>query len=163
MKKIKRIGIAMLVATLFVSCSLSKTEKTARKSIDGNWVLNKVTYDTEGIFNATLFDDATAACFEGSQWFFRSNNSTGTYDITDANCETGVRNIRWSANEIGKDTGNFDFSMKFTDAKKNDIQKNTGYRMNLKYLDDNSMQITQTIQFEGEPFNINLNFTRTTL
>jgi hypothetical protein len=50
--------------------------------------------------------------------------------------------------------------MKFTDEKKRDIQKDTGYRMLLKYLDDNSMQITQTVSFEGKPFNINLNFTR---
>jgi hypothetical protein len=74
-----------------------------------------------------------------------------------------VRTFRWAANEIGKNTGNFDFTMKFTDGKKNDLQEDTGYRMSLKYLDDNSMQMTQTIQFEGEPFKINLNFTRTTL
>ena len=153
----------MLIATLFVSCSLSKVEKSARKTVDGNWMLNSVTYDSEGVFNTVLLDDATASCFENSQWFFRSNNSTGTYNIINPDCTTGQRNFRWSANEIGKDTGNFDFTLKFTDEKKKDIQKNSGYRMNLKYLDENSMQIIQTVQFEGEPFNINLNFTRTTL
>lgn len=159
----KKLGILLLISTLFVSCSLSKVEKSARKTIDGNWVLNSVTYDTQGVFNTVLFNDATASCFKDSQWFFRSNNSTGTYNIINADCSTGVRNFRWAANEIGKNTGNFNFTMKFTDAKKNDIQEDTGYRMSLKYLDDNSMQITQTIQFEGKPFNINLNYTRTTL
>ncbi len=159
----KKLGITLLIATLFVSCSLSKVEKSARKTVDGNWLLNSVTYDEKGVFNTQLLNDVTASCFKDSQWFFRSNNSTGTYNITNSECSTGERNFRWSANEIGKNTGSFDFTMKFTDAKKKDIDKNTGYRMNLKYLDDSTMQITQTIQFEGKPFNINLNFTRTTL
>lgn len=159
----RKLGIIVLVATLFVSCSLSKVEKTARKTVDGSWLLNSVTYDTQGVFNTQLFEDATASCFTGSQWSFRSNNSTGTYDIINADCSTGVRNFRWAADEIGKNTGDFDFTMKITDAKKKDVEKNTGFRMKMKYLDDNSMQITQTVQFEGKPFNINLNFTRTTL
>lgn len=158
----KKIASLAIIAMLLTSCSLSKQEKTARKTIDGTWTLTKVTYDTPGNFNSTLFDDTTASCFEGSQWFFRSNNSTGTYDIINANCPTGVRNIRWSSSEIGKNTGNFDFTLKFTDEKKNDIQKNTGYRMVLNHVDDNTMKITQTVSFEGAPFKINLNFSRLT-
>ncbi len=158
----KKISVLMIIAVIMTSCSLSKQEKTARKTIDGTWSLTKVTYDSPGTFNATLFDDTTASCFEGSQWFFRSNNSTGTYNIINANCPTGERNIRWSSNEIGKGTGNYDFTMKFTDEKKNDIQKNVGYRMALNYLDDNSMTLVQTVNFEGKPFKINLNFTRLT-
>lgn len=159
----KKLGIAFMVATLFVSCSLSKVEKTARRTVDGNWILNSVTYDSSGTFNTTLFNDVTASCFEGSQWFFRSNNSTGTYDISNADCSTGVRYFRWAADEQGKNTGDFDFTLKFTDAKKKDLESKTGFRMKMKYLDDNAMQITQTVQFEGKPFHINLNFTRTTL
>ncbi|MBA6154456.1 lipocalin family protein [Gelidibacter maritimus] len=159
----KKIGITLFMAALLVSCSLSKIEKSARNTIDGNWVLNSVTYDEPGVFNTILFEDATASCFTDSQWFFRSNNSTGTYTIIDTDCSTGVRYFRWAANEIGKDTGDFEFTLKFTDEKKNDLEDKTGYRMKMKYLDANSMQITQTIQFEGKPFNINLNFTRTTL
>lgn len=159
----KKIGITLLAATLFVSCSLSKVEKSARRTVDGNWQLNSVTYDEKGVFNTHLLNDGLATCFENSQWFFRSNNSTGTYNILNSDCSTGVRNFRWAANEIGKDSGVFDFTLKFTDDKKKDFEKNTGYRMNLKYLDDNHMQITQTIQFEGKPFNINMNFTKTTL
>lgn len=158
----KKLAAFLFIATLLTSCSLSKQDKSARKTIDGTWSLTKVTYDTPGTFNSTLFDDTTASCFEGSQWTFRSNNSTGTYDIINAECPTGVRNIRWSSNEIGKKTGVYDFKMKFTDQKKNDIQKNEGYVMSLNYLDDNSMKITQTINFEGKPFKINLNFTRIT-
>lgn len=156
----KKFGLLFLIGTLLVSCSLSKIEKSARKSVDGNWELNSVTYDSSGKFNTQLLNDVSASCFEGSQWFFRSNNSTGTYTIVDANCTTGVRHFRWAANEIGKDSGNFDFTMKFIDEKKKDLNKNTGYRMQLKYLDDHQMQITQTIQFEGQPFRINLNFSR---
>ena len=158
----KRILILSVIALMITSCSLSKQEKTARKTIDGTWALTKVTYDSPGTFNATLFEDTTASCFEGSQWFFRSNNSTGTYNIINSDCPTGERNIRWSSSEIGKKTGNFDFTMKFTDEKKNDVQKNTGFRMNLNYLDDNTMTLTQTVNFEGKPFKINLNFSRLT-
>lgn len=159
----KKIGITLLMATLFLSCSLSKTEKSARKTIDGNWILNSVTYDESGVFDTVLFEDATTSCLKDSQWFFRSNNSTGTYNIVNADCSTGTRYFRWAADEVVKNSGEFDFTMKFTDEKKRDLQKNTGFRMNLKYLDDNTMQITQTVQFEGKPFNVNLNFTRTTL
>ena len=158
----KKIVIMSFIALIISSCSLSKQEKSARRTIDGTWSLTKVTYDSPGTFNATLFEDTTASCFEGSQWFFRSNNSTGSYNIINAECSTGVRNIRWSSNEIGKKSGNYDFTMKFTDEKKNDIQKNTGFRMDLNYLDDNSMRLIQTVNFEGKPFKINLNFTRLT-
>ncbi len=158
----KRFAFLFIITVLLSSCSLSKQEKTARKTIDGTWTLTKVTYDSPGTFNSTLFDDTKASCFEGSQWFFRSNNSTGTYDIINANCPTGIRNIRWSSNEVGKDSGIYDFTMKFTDEKKNDLQKNTGYRMALNYLDDNTMKFTQTVSFEGAPFKINLNFSRIT-
>lgn len=158
----KKLASLFIIALLLTSCSLSKQEKTARKTIDGTWTLTKITYDSPGTFNSILFDDTTASCFEGSQWFFRSNNSTGTFDIINADCPTGVRNIRWSATEIGKNTGNYDFTMKFTDEKKNDIQKNTGYRMALNYLDENTMKFTQTVSFEGSPFKINLNFSRIT-
>lgn len=143
-----------------MSCSLSKTEREARKTIDGTWVLNSVTYDATGTFNVELFDDTSAKCFEMSKWFFRANNSTGSYDIVNSACPTGTRNIRWSAVEIGENTGNYDFTMKYVDDKNKDIQEDTGFRMNLKYLDANTMTITQTVNFEGKPFNINMNFAR---
>src|SRR5690606_11142130 len=95
----KKLGITIFFASLFVSCSLSKVEKSARKTIDGNWVLNTVTHDAQGTFNSTLLDDATSSCFMNSQWFFRSNNSTGTYDIINSDCSTGVRHFRWPINE----------------------------------------------------------------
>ncbi len=156
----KNTAILFLLTVILSSCTLSKDEKTARKTIDGTWNLNSVTYDTQGVFNTVLFDDATTSCFKNSRWFFRSNNSTGSYDILNVDCATGVRNIRWAANEVSKGSGDYNFDMKFTDEKKKDLQKNTGYRMKLRYLDDNTMQITQTLNFEGQPFNINLNFTR---
>lgn len=158
----KKLVSVSMIALLFLSCSLSKQDRTARKTIDGTWNLTKVTYDTSGTFDSTLFGDTTASCFEGSQWFFRTNNSTGSYNIVNANCPTGERNIRWAANEIGKNSGIYEFTMKFTDEKKNDLQKNTGYRMTLSYLDDNTLKLVQTVSFEGQPFNINLNFTRIT-
>ena len=152
--------VLMICIVFLASCSLSKTEREARNTIDGTWVLNKVTYESSGNFQAKLFNDASASCFELSKWFFRSNNSTGYYDIVNTNCSTGVRNFRWAANEVNESTGNFNFTMKFVDDKNRDIQEDVGYRMDLKYLDANTMTLTQTVNFEGKPFKINLNFAR---
>ncbi|SDB38263.1 Lipocalin-like domain-containing protein [Flavobacteriaceae bacterium MAR_2010_188] len=155
-----RYLITLIAFCTIMSCSLSKTEREARNTIDGTWVLNSVTYDATGNFNVELFNDTSAKCFEMSKWFFRSNNSTGSYEIVNADCPTGTRNIRWSAVEVGKDTQDYDFTMKLVDEKYRDKQEDTGFRMNLKYLDANTMTITQTVNFEGAPFKINMNFAR---
>jgi len=161
MKYIKLLS-AITVLTFLMSCSLSKTERQARSTIDGTWILNTVDYESTGNFTSTLFNDTSAKCFEGSKWFFRSNNSTGNYEILSADCATGTRNIRWAANEIGKDSGNYEFTMKMVDEKNKDIQKNVGYKMDLRYLDANTMTITETSQVDGEPIKIVMNFSRLT-
>lgn len=161
MKYIKFLAVITMFS-LLSSCSLSKTERDARSTIDGTWILNTVDYESTGTFTSTLFNDTSASCFEGSKWFFRSNNSTGTYEIVNADCPTGVRNIRWAANEIGKDSGNYEFIMKMVDEKNKDIQKNAGYRMDLRYLDANTMTITETSEVDGSPIKIVLNFSRLT-
>ncbi len=161
MKYFKFLSI-LAIFSLLMACSLSKTERQARNTIDGTWILNTVDYEATGNFASTLFNDTSAQCFEGSKWFFRSNNSTGTYEILNSDCPTGVRNIRWAANEIGNDTGNYEFTMKFVDEKNKDIQKNVGYKMDLRYLDANTLTITETANVDGSPIKIVLNFSRLT-
>jgi hypothetical protein len=158
----KNIILILCCVMAISSCTTTKTERQARDTIDGTWLLNSVDYDQTGTFEIELFDDASATCFENSKWFFRSNNSTGSYEIVDPTCPTGQRNIRWAAVETAKDSGEYNFTMKFVDEKNKDIQEDTGYRMNLKYLDDNTMTLTVRVNFEGSPFNINLNFSRLT-
>ncbi|WP_340073699.1 lipocalin [Leptobacterium sp. I13] len=156
----KKIKFLIPVMVIVCSCSVSKVERSARNTIDGNWILNDITYSSTGTFNIKMFNDIDASCLEGSNWFFRSNNSTGTYEVTNTGCPTGIRYIRWAAVETTKGSGSYDFTFKFTDENKRDLQKNTGYRLQLKYLDDNRMRLSQTVTFENKPFIISMNFNR---
>ena len=70
----------MIAALLLVGCggtqnAIKQTERTVR----GNWVIDDVTYTGNGEFESTLLQDVSAACFEGSQWYFVANNNRGSY------------------------------------------------------------------------------------
>ena len=95
---IKRNFIICLLGLLLFSCSSTKQVRDDRNMVDGDWTLTDVGYEgNTGDFKAELFNDASAVCFEGSSWFFRNNNSTGTYTIQPGSlCSGGERNIRWS-------------------------------------------------------------------
>src|SRR5690606_13641304 len=76
---------ALLLATAFVlvvSCSVSKGARESRNTLSGTWTLNNISYENKGLFKSVIFDDVRDICFEGSNWFFRDNNSTGRYTIT---------------------------------------------------------------------------------
>ncbi|WP_340063323.1 lipocalin [Ascidiimonas aurantiaca] len=160
MNKFPLLTMALSLFLMVSSCSVTKTERVARNTIDGNWTLSSITYDRSGMFEVKLFNDVTAECLENTHWFFRSNNSTGTYEVTKNGCDPGIRYVRWAAVETAKGSGLYDFTMKFTDERKKDLDKNRGYRMQLKYLDDNTMQLSYTVMFEGSPFVITMNFSR---
>ena len=71
-KLILLLGIVLIYTA---SCSVSQANKTYRNTVDGYWTLNNISFENAGAFKATLFNDAEAICFEGSEWFFRENNS----------------------------------------------------------------------------------------
>lgn len=149
------------VLSLFLfSCSTSKQVRENRKIVDGTWTLNDVGYEgEEGSFKAELFNDASAVCFEGSSWFFRNNNSTGTYTIQPGSlCSGGERNIRWSI--IENEGGGQQLQFKYIDEKKNDIYGRTGYRLDVVSITPSQMTLKSNVTVDGSPVSVVYEFTR---
>ena len=154
----KLIMLAIVAATAF-ACGTPKTVQESRKVIKGYWNLDEVSYDSSGTFNVTMFNDTSAECFEGSMWRFIPNNNTGRYNIENSNCPTGERNFIFTIQEIDPTSGLYDFLLKPTNAKgKSDT--NAGYRLRLTQLNENSMRWEQTVNLDGKPFKINMNFSK---
>ena len=155
---IKRTFVLITCSLLFLSCSLSKEVREARKTVDGTWTLQNVGYaGNEGDFKAILFNDAEAVCFEGSTWFFRNNNSTGNYTIPQGSlCSGGMRNIRWSI--IENEGSGRQLQFKYIDEKKNDINGRTGYRMDIVSLGMNQMTLKSDVQVDGAPVSVTYEF-----
>ncbi|MFO7719130.1 MAG: lipocalin family protein [Gillisia sp.] len=157
----KKLLFILATVVLTVSCGPTKVATEARKTFKGDWVLNDVTYpNNTGIFNVTLFNDASTACFTGSTWRFVSNNNTGIYTTQGADCTAGERYFRWSIDEENTPTGMFDFLLKPTDSKYKSTTGDQGFRMNLVALTETSMVWQQTVTLEGKPFVIRMNFTK---
>lgn len=154
----KKIIFATALIFLITSCSLSKQNKLYRSSINGTWRLNNVSYEgLDGTFSSILFKDADAKCFEGSTWFFRSNNSTGHYRIEKGgNCMLGERYIRWSIQENNNAQL---LQLKFIDNKKKDLN-NYGFRLTIDYLDEQSMKLHSIANVEGEIVHVVYKFTK---
>lgn len=153
----------LIICTLFylVSCGSSQVVKDARKTFKGEWTLNDIVYpDQMGELNVTLFEDATAACLRNSTWNFISNNNTGSYVINNPQCDTDTRFFIWTVNEVDAATGNFDFLLKPTNSNYKSTTGNQGFRVNLVSLTDAEMVWEQTVNFEGEPFTIRINFNK---
>jgi len=154
----KRV-ILLFLAIGLISCGSSKTIRDSKKTIKGDWTLSTITFSKTGKYNVTLLNDTSKNCFEGSTWQFVPNNNTGTYTINDLTCSTGVRNFVFTIQEVNSETGLYDFLLKPTDERhKSDT--NQGFRFTLKTLSDTTMQWQQTIIVDGEPFIINMNFTK---
>ncbi|MFD2916803.1 lipocalin family protein [Psychroserpens luteus] len=152
--------IAICFAVCLLSCGVSKTVKTSKKVIKGNWTLSNITYSKTGTYNVTLFNDASKDCFEGSNWQFIPNNNTGIYTITKSDCTTGGRYFNFTIQEVDEATGYYDFLLKPTNEK-GKSETNAGFRLNLTSLTDSQMQWQQTVNIDGVPFIININFTKT--
>lgn len=148
----KRILILVLTATLF-SCGASKTLKTKKKTIKGNWTLSEITYSKTGDYNVTFFGDVNKDCLEGSSWKFVPNNNSGVYTINGANCVAGERDFIFVIQEIDPVSGYYDFMI-----KQKNSEGNIGYRLDLKKLTETTMLWRQKINIGGTPFLINMNF-----
>lgn len=152
MKKLIPIFLSLFV---LCACGTSKNVRNQQKIIKGNWTLSKITYSKTGNYNVTLFKDANAGCFVGSSWKFVPNNNTGTYTLSDPNCNTGERDFIFVIQEIDEVSGYFDFLLK---PKNN--ENNIGFRLSLKELTETNMMWQQNLVIDGEPFLINMNFTK---
>lgn len=151
MKKI----ILLAISIIFFSCGASKNVRNQEKTIKGNWTLTKITYSKTGNYNVTLFKDALAGCFIGSSWKFVPNNNTGVYTINDNNCNAGERNFVFVIEEVNDISGYYDFLL-----KPDNNENNIGFRVSLKELNETFMLWQQNLIIDGEPFLINMNFTK---
>ncbi|MDP2687100.1 MAG: lipocalin family protein [Aequorivita sp.] len=155
----KKFLILALIVVTAISCGTPKTVQESRKVIKGYWVLNSISYDSSGTFNVTLFNDTSVECFEGSNWRFIPNNNSGNYTIENSNCPTGQRDFIFTIQELDQATGLYDFLLKPTNAKgKSDTD--VGYRLRLAQLNESSMRWEQTVNLDGKPFKINMNFSK---
>jgi hypothetical protein len=148
-----------LIAVTALSCGTPKTVQESRKVLKGYWTLNSISYDSSGKFNVTLFNDTSVECFNGSNWRFIPNNNTGNYTIENSNCPTGQRDFIFTIQEIDPATGLYDFLLKPTDAKGRS-ETNVGFRLRLAQLNESSMRWEQTVNLDGKPFKINMNFSK---
>lgn len=158
----KRSIIGVLVIGLFLySCSVSKAVREQRNTLSGTWNLDDISYENnQGSFKAVLFNDADAVCFEGSEWYFRDNNSTGRYTLNDGSlCSGGDRYIRWSVVEQSQGYSN-QLQFKFTDARNKDIAGGQGYRLNIDNLTPESMTLKSNTSVGGETVTVVYEFTK---
>lgn len=157
----KKFLTLLLLIALVTACGTSKVAKEARKTFDGNWRLSSVTYpNNPGNFNVTLFNEASASCFENSTWDFVSNNNRGTYTVTGVGCDGDTNYFIWSIDEENTPTGVYDFLLKPTNENYKSTTGNQGFRLNLKSLTESNMTWEQTVSLDGSPFTIRMNFTK---
>ena len=157
----KRLVLILSVGLLLASCgSTNKVVKESRKTLKGTWSLDNINYgDADGVYKVKLLEDVSSECFVGSTWEFIPNNNFGNYEITGADCAGGKRYFVWTI-PGGKSMTNYDILLKPTDKKMNSTMNNEGFRLNLDYLADDSLRLTQTLQVNGKPFTINMNFSK---
>lgn len=143
---------------IFISCG-PKVVRTSKKVIKGQWELSNISYSETGTYNVLLLNDAKKDCFVGSQWEFIPNNNTGNYTIANSACDSGSRYFIFTIQEVDDQTGLYDFLLKPTDEKCKS-ETNRGFRLKLASLSDINMQWQQTVQVDGEPFTIFMNFNK---
>lgn len=157
----KKYIVLIAITVMVAACGPSKTAREARKTFNGAWTLESVEYPQDsGEFNVTLLNDASASCFEGSTWDFVSNNNRGTYQVQGTNCESGERHFIWSIDEENTPEGIYDFLLKPTDEDFESTTGNQGFRLNLRSLSQNEMVWEQTVNLDGSPFVIRMNFSK---
>ena len=151
--------LAMLC--LLWSCTVSKSARTQRNIFSGTWTLDNISYENNpGSFQAVLFDDARDICFEGSEWFFRDNNSTGRYTIASGTlCQGGDRRFRWSVVEPQQNYSS-QLQFKFIDEKYKDISGGKGYRLNISSLTEQNMVLRSNANVDGEVVTLVYEFSR---
>ncbi|MGB5666744.1 MAG: lipocalin family protein [Maribacter sp.] len=157
----KTLVLLSAVMILMTSCSVSKSAHGKRNLLSGTWTLNDISFENNsGNFKAILFNDAEDICFEGSNWFFRDNNSTGRYTINQSSlCAGGDRYMRWSVVERDENyTSQLQF--KFIDEKNKDISGGLGYRLNIATLTEQEMILKGNTMVDGETVAVVYNFTK---
>jgi len=159
---VKKSFFLLLLSVGFLSsCSVSKSARQDRTVLNGYWILNNISYEgNEGKFNSVLFNDAEANCFEGSNWFFRNNNSTGSYVLANTGtCGQEERFIRWSV--IEREGMSSQLQFKFIDDRYKDISGGLGYRLDIASLNEANMTLNSRVTVDGSPITVVYEFIKT--
>lgn len=156
----KKVAYLFIACFLVFSCATNKVIKESRKTLKGYWDLNTISYSESGVYNVTLFNDVSSECMAGSSWRFIPNNNFGNYEIKATDCNSGLRYFVWNIQDSGGDASNYDILFKPTDAKMKSTMNNKGFRVRVSYLSDNELTLSQTIQSDGKPFTIIMNFSK---
>ncbi len=158
---LKKSLILLAIGAVLSSCGISKEVRDQRNLLSGTWILNDVRYENNtGMFKAVLFNDADAICFEGSNWFFRDNNSTGRYTIKQGSlCQGGDRFIRWSVVSNPSNYTN-QLQFKFIDEKRKDVSGGLGYRLNIAELTAAEMTLKSNVTVDGKNLTLVYEFTK---
>ncbi|MEM9648720.1 lipocalin family protein [Flagellimonas flava] len=153
--------VIALAGLLLTSCSVSKSARTQRNLFSGSWSLDNISYENNtGNFKSVIFNDAEDICFEGSDWFFRDNNSTGRYTISQSSlCQGGDRFFRWSVVEPSQNYSS-QLQFKFIDENRKDISGGLGYRLNIASLTEQNMVLKSNVSVEGELVTIVYEFSK---
>lgn len=158
---LKKLFLLLVSASfLITSCSISKGARQDRNLLSGTWILNNISYENNtGKFKSVIFNDADDICFQGSDWFFRDNNSTARYTLRSGDgCRGGDRFIRWSVIERPGQSNQLQF--KFIDEKLKDISGGLGYRLDIASLMDQSMTLKSNVTVGGEPITVVYQFSK---
>ncbi len=157
----RKFLLSLLLVAFFISCTGTKAVMGQRKLLSGTWTLDNIAYENNaGALKTVLFGDADAICFEGSNWYFRDNNSTGRYTIKQGSlCSGGDRFIRWSIIEPSANYSS-QLQFKFIDEKRKDVSGGAGYRLNIASLTAESMTLKSNATVEGSPVNVVYEFSK---
>ncbi|AIZ42880.1 MULTISPECIES: lipocalin-like domain-containing protein [Cellulophaga] len=156
----KILILSLLFSVVLSSCSATKAVREKRNLLSGTWELTNVSFEGQpGSFKSVIFNDAQDICFEGSNWFFRDNNSTGRYTIAQSSlCNGGDRYIRWSV--IENDYGTSQLQFKPIDEKNKDISGGYGYRLDIASLTASNMTLKSNVMANGAPVAVVYEFTK---
>ncbi len=157
----RKIISILILSVVLISCGgTSEVVKQSRKTLKGYWNLDNINYNNaSGVYDVTLFGDVSSECMVGSTWRFIPNNNFGNYEIVSGTCTPGKRYFVWSIPDQ-ESAISYDILLKPTDEKMNSTMNNAGYRLNINYLSDNELTFTQTVQVDGKPFKIVMNFSK---
>lgn len=153
--------LLLLSALILGACTTTKSVRSQRNLFSGTWSLDNIRYENNtGNFQSVLFNDAKDICFEGSEWFFRDNNSTGRYTIKEGSlCQGGDRRIRWSVIEPQQNYSS-QLQFKFIDENYKDISGGVGYRLNIASLSEQQMVLKSNATVDGELITIVYEFSK---
>ena len=153
--------LLLLSALILGACTTTKSVRSQRNLFSGTWSLDNIRYENNtGNFQSVLFNDAKDICFEGSEWFFRDNNSTGRYTIKEGSlCQGGDRRIRWSVVEPQQNYSS-QLQFKFIDENYKDISGGVGYRLNIASLSEQQMVLKSNTTVDGELITIVYEFSK---